>query len=226
MNKGYNVSIHPGENYNPTFFSEYKKTETDLEKANKVSSSMRIKISIRVYMMVYKACMHYDKDRANAVFAFLKKAYKEGPKILQMLGDPDVMRVMELSRKVSNETHLFKGVVRFDELRGGVLFGRIEPKCDVLLLLSHHFEERFPNEKFILYDKTRNKAVVHPAGKESVQVLDTNIEEQIKEMTKEDEYNELWRIFFENIGIDARYNPKCQRTLLPLWYRKNMTEFS
>ena len=41
-----------------------------------------------------------------------------------------------------------------------------------------------------------------------------------------DEYDDLWKIFFDTIGIDARYNPKCQQTLIPNWYRKNMPEFN
>lgn len=47
-----------------------------------------------------------------------------------------------------------------------------------------------------------------------------------KDMQKKDEYDDLWKIFFDTIGIDARYNPKCQQTLIPNWYRKNMPEFN
>ena len=45
-----------------------------------------------------------------------------------------------------------------------------------------------------------------------------------KDLQYNDEYRELWKIFFDTIGIDARKNPKCQRTQLPMWFRKNMTE--
>ena len=41
---------------------------------------------------------------------------------------------------------------------------------------------------------------------------------------KEDEYEELWKVFFNTIAINERYNPKCQCTHLPKWYRKNMLE--
>lgn len=225
MNKGYQVNIYPRNNYNPSFFSEYQLIETNIEKADKVSKSIRIKISIKAYMMVYRASMHYDENRANAIFAFLKLAYPVGAGVTNMLNKPEVMKILELSRKVANETHLFKGFVRFDELRGGVLFSTIEPKCDIILLLSHHFEERFPLEKFILYDKTRKKAVIHGEGNPSIQIIDNDIERKVRSMIKEDEYEELWHVFFEHIAIDARNNPQCQNTLIPQWYRKNMTEF-
>ena len=46
-----------------------------------------------------------------------------------------------------------------------------------------------------------------------------------KDLQYNDEYRELWKIFFDTIGIDTRQNPKCQRTQLPMWFRENMTEF-
>ena len=69
--------------------------------------------------------MHYEEDRGDAVFGFLKVGYNVGSKVTKMLGNEYVMRVMELSRKAVNEAHLYKGFIRFDELRGGVLFGKI-----------------------------------------------------------------------------------------------------
>ena len=36
---------------------------------------------------------------------------------------------------------------------------------------------------------------------------------------------DLWKVFFKSIGIEQRKNPRCQRNMLPLWYRKHMTEF-
>ena len=43
--------------------------------------------------------------------------------------------------------------------------------------------------------------------------------------TDQSEYAALWSAFFHQIGIKERENPACQRTRLPLRYRKYMTEF-
>lgn len=225
MNQGYQVNIHPGKSYTPSFFSEFVTIETDTEKAEKVAASIRIKVSLEAYTMVFRACMHYAEDRADAVFEFLKAAYPAGAKVVKMLGNPSVMRVMELSRKVANETHLFKEFLRFTELKGNVLYAKIEPKCDVILFVSFHFQERFPNENWIIYDPKRMKAVVHPVGGKCILINDKDMDELTKDMQHHDDYESLWKVFFHTIGIDARYNPKCQRNMMPLWYRKNATEW-
>lgn len=224
MNQGYQVSIHPGVNYSPTFFSKFVPVKLNMEKAEKVAASVRIKVSAEAYSMVYRACMHFDEERANVVFEFLKAAYPAGAKITKMLGNPAVMKVMELSRKVSNEAHLFKEFVRFEELKGNVLYSRIEPKCDVLSLIYSHFQNRFPEENWIIYDITRKKAAVHKYKTDTVLVTGQDMEQMTQNTQHNDEYEDLWKIFFNSIGIEARYNPKCQQNHMPKWYRKHMTE--
>lgn len=39
-----------------------------------------------------------------------------------------------------------------------------------------------------------------------------------------DEYTDMWKSF-ETIAIKHRYNPECQRNLMPVWMRKHVTEF-
>lgn len=225
MNRGNQVHIHPGKDYAPTFFSEFVEIETDLEKAIKVAESIRVKISEKAYQMVYGACMHFEEDRADTVLGFLKMAYPMGAKSTQMLGNPYVMRLMELKRKVLGEAHLFKEFIRFDELKGGVLYGKIEPKCDVLPFVMQHFEARFPEENWIIYDEKRKKSAVHRHNLESVIVENQDMEELTNGLQTEDAYKDLWKIFFNTIGIESRCNPVCQRNHMPKWYRKNVVEF-
>lgn len=224
-NKGCDVHIHPGKDYAPTFFSEFITIETDMDKSVRVAESIRIKVSPEAYRMVYRACMHYDEDRGDMVFGFLQLAYPVGARVTKMLTNPYVMRLMELDRKVGNEAHLFKEFLRFDELKGRVLYGKMEPKCDVLPFVSQHFQERFPEEDWIIYDVKRTKAAVHKHCMNTVFIEGQDMEQLTQDMQTNDEYRELWKVFFDTIGIEARKNPKCQQNHMPQWYRKNMTEF-
>ena len=167
----------------------------------------------------------YSDTKWRAAAETWKLAYPVGARVTQMLANPCVMRLMELKRKVLNEAHLFKEFLRFDELKGGVLYGKIEPKCDVLPFVSQHFEARFPEEDWIIYDEKRKKAAVHKHGMDIIVVEGQDIEQLTKELQTEDEYRELWKVFFNTIGIESRYNPKCQQNHMPEWYRRNMTEF-
>ena len=224
MNKGYSVNIHPGSDYAPTFFSKFINIETDNSKAERVIRSIKIKISEEAYIAVFRTCMNFAEDKGDAVFEFLRYGYRYGARVMKMLHVPAVMRVMELSRKTSNEAHSFIEFIRFEELKGNVLYSRIEPKCDVLSQVYAHFQNRFPNENWIIYDQRRIKAAVHQKGMATVLVEGQNMDQLVKSVRKDDEYEDLWKIFFNTIAIKERYNPKCQCTHLPKWYRKNMLE--
>jgi len=226
MNQGREVALEVGEPYNYSMMSEYQSVETDGDKAVKVASSIRKKISCEAYSSVYSAAMHFDVNRADTIFHFLQIGYKMGAKVMENLSNPYVMRILELSRKVGNESHLYKGFVRFSELGNGILFSKIDPKCNVLTMIGDHFCDRFPMENWVIYDATRKISAVHKAGEGWGLVLDGEIDSSIfEQIEQEGQYEKLWKVFFNTIGIESRYNPRCQRTMLPKWYRDNMVEF-
>ena len=207
-------------------FCQYVSVVRDLEKAEKVSRSIARKISWEAYSGVYRAALSFEADRADAIYRFLVEGFRVGANVIHRLQHPAVCRVFELSRKVGNETHLFLGFTRFCQWKNGVLFARLAPKCNVLPLVAPHFDDRMSEENWVIYDEIRGKAAVHTAGGSwfMVDTVDAGWKEWLQSMDDGSQWEELWRTFVEHIVIEPRRNPGLQRNLLPLWYRKNMTE--
>ena len=136
-----------------------------------------------------------------------------------------VVRTMELARKTGNEAHLFYGFLRFNSV-GNILIARIEPKCNVIPLIIKHFSDRFYIENWIIEDVTHKLYAVHKAhGETRIFSGDFDLSYAgITELSIQDEYESLWKTFFDTIAIKERTNPRCQRNLLPLWMRTHMTE--
>lgn len=229
-----NVALALNENFNYSLFTQYRSVPTDYEKSFKVARSLKNKLSWQVFTMAYYAALSQPPGKADAIYRFLVLAFRHGAKIVSMLGLPEVQSVFALWRKVGNEAHYFKEFIRFSDTGSGILFGRIQPKCNVLPLVAPHFSDRMPSESWVLLDETRNLAVFHPAGQEWFLTSVSEDPEQSGSLsgclppqhtTSEDQYRSLWKIFHKTIAIQERINPRCQNTQLPLWYRKNMTEF-
>ena len=84
-----------------------------------------------------------------------------------------------------------------------------------------------PSENWLIADKKRRMALVHPADQHYFLTPVTPQElAHMEEARKGDTYSSLWKAFFNAVGVEARANYRCQRNFLPLWYRKDMTEFS
>lgn len=213
---------------NLELFCQYRHVEKDAEKARKVIRSIQSKISLEAYQQVYRASLHFQNQKLDAIYRFLVLGFASGPSVTQMLGHPYVAQIFELNRKVSNESHQFREFIRFSRLENQILFSVIEPKCQVLTLVAPHFADRMPSENWMIIDKLRKQAVVHPADRPffltSVSQEELSHMDSLKESG--DSYTQLWKAFFESVAVEARANYRCQRNLLPLWYRKNMTEFT
>ena len=219
------ISICIGSGQNYSLFSTWLESRTDPKKASLTASTIYQQLGADVYAQVFRTLCHYEEDRGTILMGFLVRAFKEGPSILDHLSDPYVMRVLELSRKCGNESHLFHGFVRFTQLEN-TLYSRIEPKCNVLPILSPHFNDRLPEENWIIYDATHKIGSIHKAGDnwflmDAPSLLDIDLSSR----RKKDPFHALWRSFFQSIAIEERENPRCQNTLIPKWYRRNMDEF-
>lgn len=216
------IAIAIGANNTMSLFAEQREVSTDLDKAQKTLLSIQKKISYLAYKKVRSALCHFDLERGNVVLGFLIKGFPMGARVLENMADPYVMRVIELARKVDNESHMFCGVVRFYDL-GKFLYSEIEPKCHVLPQIMDHFADRYPNEHYVIYDKKRRVALIHLAYADSVFVSGDQWDIDLSQ--HEDYFERLWSQYFKSIAIEERYNPRCQNNLLPKWYRKHMVEF-
>lgn len=227
-----NVALELNGCFNYSLFSRYVSVSTDYEKSFKVARSLNHKLSRQVFATAYYAALSEPPGKADAIYRFIVLAFRHGPKIVSMLGLPEVQAVFALRRKVGNEAHYFREFIRFSDTGSGILFGKIKPKCNVLPLVAPLFSDRMPSETWVLLDETRDLAVFHPADQEwfltsvSEDPSAIPMEYDLPPNTEsEDQYRALWKVFHKTIAIKERINPRCQRNQLPLWYRKNMTEF-
>ncbi len=224
----------PGEENTFFLFSEYVTVPTDAEKAEKVARSVREKISWRAYHYMMYAVSSSAADRGDAVYRFLTYGFPAGDKVCDMLQIPCVKRVFELQRAVGNEAHFSLEFLRFKEVfqTPSLMLAVFEPENRVLPVVLEHFKDRFPEGLFIIFDKTHHEAGIHIPEeykkKEETEIRILNeAESEILEKLNETEevYPELWKTFFHSIAIEERKNEKLQKNLMPLHYRKYVTEF-
>lgn len=211
-----------------SFFEEYTEVATDLSLSFKVADSINKKLGSEVFHYTYYSCLSNDKDKASCVYHFLRKAFRIGSNIMQYLSDSTVMRIFELTRAVSNEACRFREFIRFEELSNGILSGKINPKHNVVPLIADYFSDRMHNENWIILDTQKNISAVHKAHTGYVFTYDIDEAKLLSFCglsDKENEFQALWKRFFDTIAIEERKNYNLQRNLMPLYARKYMKEF-
>jgi probable DNA metabolism protein len=221
-----NIFISIDKVFDIGFFCEYYNVITDSEKANKTAEYIKKKLGFDIYAEIIRVICSEFKDKASILFSFLVMAFEKGRQVINMLSDDVVIKINDYSKKVANEAHRFNGFIRFNEY-SGVLVSIIAPKSNVLPLIADHFYERFYNENFIIYDEKRKSSIIHKSREGYFLRENSELEIEFKENSLfKDEYEYLFKVFFDSVNITERKNERCQRNMLPKWYRKNMNEFN
>lgn len=225
------VEIYTREPFDREFFCEYIQVDASLEISGKVAASIRRKLGEEVYQQLCHAACCQRSEKGTAIYHTLVEGMGGGRHnalVLENLRNPYVREAANMYRRVWNESHHLLGFVRFRELEQGILFSKIRPDNDVLILLAPHFADRFPLENWMIYDEGRHSAVLHPEGGQWY--LRRNLElmsEKIVKMGEEsEEYEELWKVFHSHIAVKERKNPLLQRQNLPIRFRSNILEFA
>lgn len=217
--------FEPVEQY--TLLDEYISVAADSAKAEKVMNAICGKISPYVYYELLFASSAYEEDVMDVIYRVLLLGFSVGPEVLNMVQYRDVMRFSEIRRRLGKEVNRFQEIVRFHEVQKGLYVAHIEPKSRLVMHLGPIFADRMPSENFMIVDDVYHEAVIHPKDEEYYlqQLNDFEYQRLLETEEMNDDYTDLWKVFFETIAIKERHNEKCQNTLFPLWARKHTVEF-
>lgn len=219
----------------PRLFAVSIEVVADCIKVEKVVRTIRKQFGEENYRSLCLALSSPDAEKTQAVFKTvaggLTTNCREGH-LFDNLADDYVNKAFKLARNADREYCHLRGFSRFEELEGGLMYSRIEPRNNVLTFLMPHFADRFPEENFVIHDVGRNLFGIHRADdtecNESAWYLvqgEDFIPENVKISSNEIKYRELFKGFCRSISIDSRKNVALQRNMLPLHFREFMTEF-
>lgn len=231
------AGLEVGDSFERRLFCEYIFCKAEERKALAVIRMIQKNLGADVYEKISYALLSADRRKAEMVFRAMLEAKKLSRKdrLMEHLGNEAVRAVFGIYRQVANEAHHYKGFVRFRELKNKTLFAKIEPKHAVLPCIAEHFADRFPQENWVIYDKTHEVFLIHEKGKRYYFLQqymcmkgDSGSAQNIAGGFSEEEmdYETLWKGFVQSISVAERENRALQNQNLPLRFRTNLVEFS
>lgn len=194
---------------------------TDMAHAERVRSGIRRRISEEAYALVELGYFTCHPQREQLILDFVRLGMKYKQQTLSLLTNDTVRALQRAVGHLTGESHQLKGFVRFS-VHSGVLVAVIEPKNYVLPLLAPHFCDRYANDAFIIYDAAHGAMLAYRQGKSII----TSVErfEQPEPDAAEQQFRSLWKTFYNTIGIEQRYNPRCRMGHMQKRYWKHLTE--
>ena len=203
--------------------------ESSAEKALRVHTGLRKRLSRRALGMVHLAWLSEEPGSDGVIFRYIRKVFDASNFQETDLADPDVFALRRMADKVVGEAHLLRGMARFQKTAQGVYFAAIGPKHNCLALLLPHFMDRFSGLQWILYDLKRGYGTFFD-GRDCHEAFvpeEAHTGGKLRDdLSAEDEklFQTLWKGYFNALSIKERTNPKLQRRCMPRHFWPYLTE--
>lgn len=216
----------------PMFVDQCLTVVTDTEKSHRVWKGAEKLLSPTAMSMLTNVWLSELPDVDNQLFRYLRKTFEARKSIETNFADPDVLALAQIYKKVRYERLHLMQFVRFQKTIDGTYFAAIEPQFNTLPLAVPHFQDRFNDQPWLIYDTKRRYGYYYDLqtvelvtfeDQRMAHLVTGKLEESL--MDKDERlFQDLWRTYFKAIAIKERWNPKKHRKDLPFRYWKYLTE--
>lgn len=218
------VAIVPADAYQPDIFSVQKNIPAQQEKARRIYDSVCSKLSYHTLQNLYYLYLGELPGHGLLALEYLRLCYTKGVQINFAKQHPVIAQVDACRYKVTYELQRIKGFLRFQEIAPLVFYGKIEPDHHQLPLLESHLRRRYSDQKMIVHDVKRKKALVYDLNQSIFVPFSQEEANALLEAGTQDNYIALFRQYFQAANIPERCNPRLQLNYMPRRYRKHMPE--
>ena len=227
--KAWPASIEQQHLAQPSMFGQTVVTVTDSQKANRVWKGLQQKLTVHALREIYYTYLWEQPGFEMILFQYMKLAFDSERSIEGNYAAPCVLQVQQAAKQVHREKHRMEAFVRFQKTKDDLYYAQIEPDFNVLPLIITHFEKRYADQRWAIYDRKRNYGAYYDL--ESVSLVKMNAtakkEEERQQPFLADEevdYQRLWQVYFDFVNIPERKNPKLHLRHIPKRYWKYLSE--
>lgn len=224
------ISIVKSEKNKIDIFSNRLEVFTDEQKALRVWNGLRKKISVASIHNFYACFLSEFDNIENVMLDYCRHVFASKTNVEKDYGQKSVLQITKTARKVFREKHRMEAFVRFQRLQDNVYFSMIEPDYDVLPLISSHFKDRYADQPWIIFDKSRAYGIhYNPVSSHVDEIILDDIAgptHHVHEVLHAEEklYQILWKDYFQHVNISSRNNLKLHIRHVPIRYWKHLTE--
>lgn len=183
--------------------------------------------------LIYKLFLSELPDNEMLVYQVVYALLHKGDgSVLENFANPAILKAAQIEKMIHREVHRMHAFVRFQKSQGGLFYAAIDPDFNVLPLLGDHFERRYADQPWLIFD-TRRHYGLHFDGKSTVfieanavvgDVSLISVQDEVLQDEREKEFQLLWKNYFHAVNIQERNNKKLHLRHMPKRYWKYLIE--
>lgn len=222
--------IHRESETSGSLFGAFHSVNSNDEKSGRVWSKLDERLSAISMKQLYKTFLSELAGIENSILRYVQYILSTKNIVENDYSHPDVLMIKRTATKVDREKHRMEAFVRFALTKDQLYYSIIQPDYNVLPLIKNHFEKRYADQKWLIYDIRRKYGLYYDLNGVSEVQIDFTTDLQNADVKNalygEDEilYQELWKQYFSSVNIKARKNTKLHIQHMPKRYWKYLVE--
>ena len=214
----------------PIFIDHSHTVVTEEIHSSRVWGALERKLSQTAFHMITLAWLSEEPGSDEMLFRYIRKAI-DAPKSIELnFADEDVRKMELLARRTLHDAQYIRQFLRFQKAADGIFFAAVSPQSNALPLAIDHFQDRFSDQKWVIYDMERDYGFYYDL--ESIAEITLDQSDRFpggkldRAIMAEDEklFQDLWRGYYKAIAIKERINPRLHRHNMPKRFWKYLTE--
>jgi len=211
--------------YMPFFMEEKYEVSTSMDHAQRVLAGIEVKGSKDIAQKIYNVYLSEHPAMEMLLFRYIKLILEKGSAIEHDYRQPEILKVKEINKQIHREVHRMHAFVRFQKTTDDLYYATIIPDFNVLPLIGEHFEKRYSDQHWMIYDSKRHYGLYYDQQQTMmVEWGDEQLQQQPEFVTEEKAYEALWKNYFKSVNITERKNVKLHLRHMPKRYWKHLTE--
>ncbi len=222
----------------PLLVSQSHQVEYRNSKYERVYTALQKKLSPIALNQLLFTWLSQLPESDLIIFRYICKVFKANCSIETDFGDPDVLTVHDIAKKVNKEKHHIQQFVRFNTIQNPasdidekIYFAVIEPIYNALPLTTRFFKDRYADQKWAIYDEKRQYGYFYNLEKiEQISLNDSDnliVNNKINQdyLTDDEKlFQTMWYRYCNALTIKERINPKLQRQNMPRRFWQHLPE--
>lgn len=215
--------------YQPGLFGRVEFVITDKGKAKRVADKLK-RIDVAFFKMLYCLFLSEYLHRELLIYRLISKLLRNPTQVKGDFRDPDVLHAKEIKKEIAREVHRMHAFVRFQRMADDIWFAAISPDFDVIPLIGDHFEKRYADQKWVIYDVMRGYGLHYDLRDAYFVEMDLPKKITPQKLEKamlhpeEEVYQQLWKDYFKAVNIELRGNMKLHVKNVPRRYWRYLFE--
>jgi len=211
-------------------FSESIQVVTEKEKAARLWKGFKKYAHSGGQKAIYYAYLSEEPGIELVILRYIQHTFNQRKNVNGDFGNSHVLKVAQMTKKVGREKHRMEAFVRFKLTRDNIYFATISPDFNVLPLISKHFTSRYSDQQWVIYDTKRKYGLYYNLQKTGIISIDFSINLESSEdfhhilNDTEDDFQKLWKNYFESTTIQSRINTRLHHQHVPKRYWKYLVE--